>query len=172
MAYLVRKIARAKWPEEICSVSDLCGDAISDLKTTANTLSLWRIETEDDLPTAALALSASSKSNSIEGLSLVWIPEEKIRERLISIDENSPGDTIVADLMPLHRDLCSITYSSLGGFADLILNELIQEKHYRRYTKGQMKTALAKAYNDKRISEEKCLPELLCEIKKAAASVK
>lgn len=172
MAFLVRKIARAKWPEDKCDIMDLYGDAISDLRTTENTLSLWRIESEDDLPTAALALSASSKSDSIETISLVWISEDLIREKLIPIDEHSPGDTVVSDLVNLHRDLYGITYKSLGDIADILMSELIEKNHYKRYPRSEVKASLAKAYNENRIAQEKCLPELLAEIKKAAGKVK
>ena len=172
MAILFRKIARAKWPEDKCDVLELYGDAISDLRTTGNTLSLWRIESEDDLPTAALALSASSKSDKIETISLVWMSEDLLRNKHIPIDEHSPGDTIVADLVGLHRDLYGITYKSLGDIASILMSELIDQKHYKRFSRSEVKKALAKAYIDNRIAEERCLPELLVEIKKAAGNVK
>lgn len=172
MAFLVRKIARAKWPEDKCDIMDLYGDAISDLRTTGNTLSVWRIESEDDLPTAALALSASSKSDKIETISLVWISEDLLREKLVPIDEHSPGDTIISDLVGLHRDLYGITYKSLGDIATILMSELIDQKHYKRFSRSVVRDSLVKAYIDNRISEEKCLPELLAEIRKAAGNVK
>lgn len=166
MAFLVRKISRAKWPEEMCDVVDLQSDAISDLRTTGNTLSLWRIEEESDLPNAALALSASSKSNKIENVSVVWISEELIDQQRIKIDENSEGDTVVSDLSNTHRDLCELTYKSLGDFAKILMKELIEKRRYKRYSKGEIKKALVKAYTENRIAEEKCTSELLAEIQK------
>ena len=168
LAILVRKIARAKWPEEICSINMLNGDAISDLRTTNNTISLWRVDSEAELPTAMLALAASSKSSKIENVSLVWFSEEAFFEKNIQLDANSPGDTIVSDLAPFHRDACRITYKSLGDLATLIMAELIQEKHYRRFGPAAVKEALVSAYKEHRIAEEKCMPDLLEEIKKAA----
>ena len=165
MAFLVRKISRSKWPDDKCDVLDLYGDAIADLKTTGNTLSLWRIETEEDLPQAVLALSASSKSDSIETLSLVWVSEDLVCEKRIPIDEEKPGDTIVSDLAGLHRDLYGITYKSLGDVATILMSEMIDNNRYKRYTRSEVKVALAQAYVDKRISEEKCLPKLLEEIR-------
>ena len=70
LAILVRKIARAKWPDELCGIDKLNGDAISDLRTTNNTISLWRVASEAELPSAMLALSASSKSSKVENVSL------------------------------------------------------------------------------------------------------
>ena len=168
MAILVRKIARAKWPEESCSINMLSGDAISDLRTTNNTISLWRVDSEAELLTAMLALAASSKSSKIENVSLVWFPEEALLNRNIQLDTDSPGDTIVSDLAQFHRDACKITYKSLGDLAVLIMTELIQEKHYKRFGRAEVKQALVNAYKDHRIAEEKCMPVLLEEIKKAA----
>lgn len=168
VAILVRKIARAKWPEEICSINMLSGDAISDLRTTNNTISLWRVDSEAELLTAMLALAASSKSSKIENVSLVWFPEEALLDRNIQLDTDSPGDTIVSDLAQFHRDACKITYKSLGDLAVLIMTELIQEKHYKRFGRAEVKQALVNAYKDHRIAEEKCMPVLLEEIKKAA----
>ena len=115
-----------------------------------------------------LALSASSKSCKVENVSLVWFPEAAILERNIRLGSGAPGDTVISDLASLHCDACEITYKSLGELASVLMLELIQEKHYKRYSKAEVKNALVNAYKDKRISEEKCVPSLLEEIKKAA----
>lgn len=170
MAFLVRKIARAKWPEELCEIDSLEGDAIADLRTTKNTLSLWYIDEEKDLEIAALALAASSKSEKIDSFSVVWIPIDKLLERGFSI-VSTEGDTIVKDLTDKHRDLNCITYGKLGDTADLILHELICEKHYKKYTKAQVKKFLVDAYSAERICKEKCHPSLLTEIEKALGAL-
>lgn len=168
LAILVRKISRAKWPEEICPINILCGDAISDLRTSDNTISLWRVDSEADLSTAMLALAASSKSSKIENVSLVWFAEETLLGKNIQLDTDSPGDTIVSDLVQYHRDACKITYQSLGDLASIIMTELIVNKHYKRFGRAEVKRALATAYKNDRIAKEKCMPDLLDEIKKAA----
>ena len=85
MALLVRKISRGKWPEEICELSSLAGDAISDIRTFDNSLSVWLVDSEDEIGAAMLALSASSKTESIEGITIVWIPVEKIEAKSILV---------------------------------------------------------------------------------------
>lgn len=166
MAFLVRKIARAKWPEEKCELSFLDGDAISDLRTTDNTLSLWYIDSEEELETAALALSASSKSEKIDSFTVVWVPLEEIQAKGLSVVK-SDGDTVVADLVKMHRDLNEITYGKLGSTAEVIMDALITEKHYKRFTRAQIKSALIEAYKTNRICVEKCNPKFLSEIEKA-----
>lgn len=166
MAYLVRKVSRAKWPDDMCNPSEIPGDAISELRTTKNTLSLWRIEDESDLKSAALALAASSSTSKIEQVSVVWIPEELFAKNGIQLDDSSPGDTVVFDLANTHRDLCNVTYSTLGDVAQIIMNAIVKEGHYRRFKKSEIKEALVKAYTEERIKEEKCQKELIEEIKK------
>lgn len=170
MAFLVRKISRSKWPEDICDLSCLAGDAISDIRTFDNTLSTWLVDSEDELGTAMLALSASSKTEKIEGITIVWIPLQSIEAKSIAINANSPGDTVVSDLVDMHRDLCNITYKSLGTIAEIVMKELIQKNHVMRYKRADVRKALIQAYKDKRISEERCTPKLLEEIQKACTA--
>lgn len=115
-----------------------------------------------------LALAASSKSSKIENVSLVWFSEEALLGKNIQLDTDSPGDTIVSDLVQYHRDACKITYQSLGDLASIIMTELIVNKHYKRFGRAEVKRALATAYKNDRIAKEKCMPDLLDEIKKAA----
>lgn len=167
MAFLVRKVSRAKWPDEICSISELNADLMTaDLRTTGNTLSLWRIENEEELQSAVLALAASSKTSKIENVSVVWIPEELFSSKGIRIDNANVGDTVIFDLQNTHRDACDLTYKKLGDVAEIIMNEMLKEGHYKKFTKSEIKTALSNAYLDDRITEEKCNEDLIQEIKK------
>lgn len=172
MAFLVRKVARAKWPEELCNTTDIPGDAIADLRTTNNTLSLWRIESEDELEKAALALSASSKTERIENVSLVWIPEKDFEEKGLVLDKSSAGDTVISDLVNTHCDLCDLSYGSLGTVASTIMKGILKEGHYKRYSKKEIKTFLVNAYLENKIEESKCKTSLIDEIKTIANSPK
>lgn len=166
MAFFVRKISRNKWPSNMCDINDLSADAISDLRTTNNTLSIWRVDSEDELEHAILALAASSKVSRIENMSIVWIDEKELEKYGIKISDKEPGDTVVDDLKRTHRDICDVTYKSLGDIARIILSEINEKEHVKRITKTEVRNLLVSAYNDKRLLEEKCMPELIDEIKK------
>lgn len=164
MAFFVRKITRAKWPESEVSVEEIPADVISiDLRTQQNRLSFWRIETLDDLEKAALALAVSSNTKSIEKIDVVYISEEEIRAAGIVIDNNSPGDTVVGDLMKLHCDFCELNYGSLGRISILINNNM-QGNHYKRYSRKELRGMVGKAFRDQRICQDKCKEELFSEI--------
>lgn len=165
MAFLVRKISRGKWPNEPVQKEEIEADAISDIRTTKNTLSLWRVESEAEIESAVLALSASSKSEQIETIDIVWIPESVFDNYGIEISEETPGDTVVEDLANNHRDLIHITYKTLGDIAEIITKEILDQAHYKKVTKSKVKELLINAYKDKRILEEKCTPKMLEKIK-------
>ena len=166
MSILVRKISRGKWPTEIREKNEFDGDTISDLRTTSNTLSLWRIKSEEDMESAFLALSASSKSETIEKIDVVWISEETLRKNGLTLVDDM-GDTVVDDLANTHCDVANVTYKTLGDLAVIIAEEVINNNHCKRLTASKVKRILAKAYSERRIAEEKCTPEMLNEIKKA-----
>ena len=61
MPLLVRKINKAKWQQIDLTISnDASGDAITNcLKTKSNTLSVWMIDSENQIDDAFLALLAN-----------------------------------------------------------------------------------------------------------------
>ena len=61
MPYFLRAINRENWPEpeENASVHDLDADALNDLKTQDNTLSVWYAEDDEELKAAIVAYLAS-----------------------------------------------------------------------------------------------------------------
>ena len=114
---------------------------------------------------AALALAASSKSEKIDSFTVVWIPVEDIKRKGLSIVE-SDGDTVITDLVKTHRDLSGITYGKLGNTAELILEQLTSNNHVKRFTRAELKKALAEAYLDDKICLNKCNPNFIVELQK------
>ncbi len=163
MALYVRKISRAKWPEDVSefnNIAELKSDALADLRTQNNTLSFWKIESESDLESAILALSASSSTSKIENVTIIWTEEETLKSKGFIIDESVPGDTVVQDLKNTHRDLCELTYASLGTVAEIIIQSLKSDK-FKRYSKNKVRQLLVQAYENNRVSETSLIVEEL-----------
>lgn len=165
MAIWVRKIAYNKWPSKRCAIEDINGDAVTDLKTNKNTLSLWKIDSLNDMDSAILAIAASSQSSAIETVVVVWFRDCDLQNNInaVVIDDQNPGDTIVPDLANTHIDLCNITYKTLGELSAFVIDEILSE-HYIRYPRSKVKDLIRDAYNKNRISESICSPKLLSEI--------
>jgi hypothetical protein len=156
MSYLVRKIAPAKW-SDTSSLEALSADALTaDLRTRDNTLSLWEIDSEDELDDAVLALAISKNATKIEKMDLVVIPKETILAKELSI-RASPGDTFAEELSNIHREIVDLKYSSLGIFAQIII-DLLSKNAPTTITKIKVENIVKVAYKNNTI-DISCLPE-------------
>ena len=170
MALLVRKISRGKWPDNPCSINCLQADAISDLRTQGNTLSVWRVENLNEIDEAVLALAASSNTERIETITIVWEDEEVFLKKGITVNDTVEGDTVVTDLRPKHRDLSDLSYDSLGVISEIIMNSL-NSSNTKRIPRQDVKKILVNAYKNDRISEEICTESLNSELLNAVNQI-
>jgi hypothetical protein len=154
MSYLVRKIARAKWspPTGIeDNPFDIPADAIAnDLKTSANTLSVWEIEDEKSLDNAVLAIA--SGGNQLDAIDIVWIEKQEIEQKGVDY-QLSPGITPIEYLINTHIDLTKLTYFKIGLIAETIFNTISNGK-IKRYTKGEIKKLINTAIQDGLVKKE------------------
>lgn len=151
MSFLVRKITRPKWPTDSnTSTSDVLADAITvDLKTTANTLSTWEIESKEAIDEAVLALAANQKN--IERIDVISIERQQVEAAgLMVVDKK--GDTVVEDLIDTHKDISELTYAKLGVVSQLILKSL-PDSHIR-YNRARLLSILRAAVEAGRLNIE------------------
>lgn len=140
MSYLVRKINKAKWYQiDIENDDNVSADAITNcLKTSKNTLSVWKIETEEDLDQAVLALVTNQ--DHLDTIDIVILEESSLLKYNLNIVA-SPGDTPVENLINAHRNISDLTFSKLGEVKNHIV-ERIRKKKLKRYTVGSLKRLL------------------------------
>ena len=86
----------------------ICGDAIGDLRTTDNKLSVWKADTQEDINDAIVALALNR--DSVSKLSYFLLKEEDLDFLAESAhaDACAPGnpkDASVEDLKALFRKL-------------------------------------------------------------------
>lgn len=152
MSLLVRKINKAKWMQlDISETDDVSADAITNcLKTTKNTLSVWKNDTEEDLEQAVLALVANQ--DHLDTIDVVILQEDSLNEYNLNIVA-SPGDTPVESLVESHRDIADLTFSRLGSIKDHIV-ERIRNNHIKRFTVGTLKKLIKKSIEDGLLKKE------------------
>lgn len=157
MAYLARKIARAKWDntgrDYLANIA-IRADAISScIKTANDSLSLWECSSlaEDDKNNVVLALAAGMEQ--LDVIDIVWVQISEIQRCGISIVE-SPGETPINELKSLHRDVCNLSMDRLCLLAQLIKINLAYEQYYRRYRITEIETILCDAIKAKRLTLE------------------
>jgi len=90
MSFLVRKIARGKWPDNDYPLVNIPEDIPAkfslDLRSNDdNSLSFWYIdsENEDDLKEAVLALATGPQVDSVDNIDIVWLDREQLEKKLI-----------------------------------------------------------------------------------------
>lgn len=152
MSFLVRKINKAKWLQvDLSQTDDVSADALTNcLKTTKNTLSVWKIDSEEDLEQAVLALVANQ--DHLDTIDVVILQESSLSTYNLNIVA-SPGETPVESLVEAHRDIADLTFSKMGSVKDHIV-ERIRNNHIKRFTVGSLKKLIKKAIEDGLIKKE------------------
>jgi len=154
MPLLVRRINRVKW-EQIVDTGinkDVSADAITNcLKTLNNDLSVWHIESDADLEKAILALITGSSQTKLSTLHIVIIDETVALNKGLNL-ANTKGDTVIKELVNIHKDLTNLTYSKLGIVKDLIV-DCIKGSRTAFYTRRQLKDLITKALKDGKVDK-------------------
>lgn len=109
----------------------ICGDAIGDLRTTDNKLSVWKADTQEDINDAIIALALNR--DSVSKLSYFLLKEEDLDKMDIKISDEQVGVAAGLDsqILTKHRDLIDLDYWRLGYLADH-LTELAKNVNNRR----------------------------------------
>jgi hypothetical protein len=150
MGYLVRKIAMGKWAvsDEILPIN---ADAITQcLKTDDNTLSVWRIENEQEVSKGVLAMAASN--DFLSKIDVVIVDESELTSGNITI-ETTPGKTPCTDLVDSHRDLAALNVNNLAFISESIAAQIRADKVYR-FTATKIKALLLDAINSGSLNPE------------------
>ncbi len=130
MAYYVRKFARAKWSllekeaEDI--IDNYKADTIAnDMRTSGNTLSLWKVDSLSDADIEPVIVINSLLGDTIAKLDLMFIPEQLIGNYILQQED---GNTVVANYRNLHYNVTQLTVGKHILFAkDIILKIMALE---------------------------------------------
>ena len=136
MSVLVRKIDRAKWLQnDIANGEEVSADAITNcMKTKANTLSVWKIDSVSNLNDAILAMA--SQFDHLDTIDIIVLDESELERAGLRIVA-TPGNTPIKRLADFHRDITALTYRTLGLVADFTA-KCFQQRSVRRFTRGQL----------------------------------
>ena len=146
MQYYARKISLAKWPKPPLSddfdIHTLQADAIADIRTFNNNLSIWSIPSasDSDINEAVLALATSTSQSSFDKMDVVVFSSKDISARGLQL-ESVDGKTAVTDLKSTHQNIINLTYDSLTGVMKIISEITVNGRHIRR-TKKQIETLI------------------------------
>lgn len=155
MPYLLRAINRENWPEpeEDASVKDLDADALNDLKTQDNTLSMWYADSEDELRTAIVAYLASmDKWVELESIDFIIVDLLDVKNLGINI-VNEPNFTYIKEYKEKHRDLADLKYDSIEQIADVIIKSINEGKD-RIVDRGEIRSLFEEVVRTGKLKSE------------------
>lgn len=138
----------------------ICGDAISDLRTRDNKLSVWKADTPEDIDDAIVALALNR--DSIQKISCFLLNENDLEKIHIKISDEKKGEAAGLDnsILNKHRDLIEIDYWRLGFLAEY-MTELAKDKKKRAdFSEKRVKTLLEKYKMEKKIIPEQVKEQL------------
>ena len=155
MPFLVRKIMRQSNVNSITNCSkekilDITADVTTnEFRTSEGKLSVWLIDSLDELDKAVLAIAMSGQK--IEDFKIAVINFDNIKNAF-ELDE-SPGITAVTSLACMHRDICGITHSSLEVLLKAY-KDAADDGRCIRYKTKEIKRLTKNALIDKQIDIE------------------
>lgn len=152
MAYLVRAINRENWPEpdELDEINDLQSDALNDLKTTENTISVWLANDVDDINNALIAYLGSLDKKVKDPVDVVFIDEKDLAEAGLDI-RKEPNFTNIKGFNEKHRDITNLDYKSIGILANVIIKSF-EKENSKIYSDVEIRELFINSIRDQLIS--------------------
>lgn len=140
---LIRKVSLAKWKNSLAVGPDyISADAVTGcLRTTGNTLSVWKAETPEEYDQSVLALLASL--TSMETIDIVRLEAKELESNELELAETD-GDTRAKGLEGLHRDIINLNHGSLKSVAEIVKAKVAENKSIR-LRRQEIKVILNKA---------------------------
>ena len=167
MAYLVRKITRAKWePGEDLARDEIPADAVTaDLRTNGNVLSFWQLDMPSkDSEICRIALALATAAERVDRMDLTWIDKNRLSGQGITL-KPSPGRTPVESLRGNHVDVTKLDLDRLCRIAGWIADALARQQH-KRFTKRELVFLIVEAVREGIVSLDDLAPKVKEEIGK------
>ena len=159
MPFLVRAFLDLDvWPEDFeGSVADIPGDCITHrgLGTKKNRLSVWRVDSKEELSEAILGIVAQYRT--LTGLSVVFLDEDELARRELLFENKPDARARVANVGQRHYDLTQLNYDRIGKLALYIL-ELVRAGHAETVTTKTIMEVLYSARDAQRLDFGKLEP--------------
>ena len=163
MPFLFRTIRKSKWYNHEGTLwlpeGELQADALDDLKTTNNTLSVyWVDDSQENLERVVIAFAANR--DSFAQVDYALFDKQILSDLNIEFDK-SPGDTPDEEVNKWHLDLVELTASKRF---ELAMKIMVQAQK-RRIPKKTIEKRIIKAVKSKQLSLDKMHQNLQTKIR-------
>lgn len=143
-----------------------------DLRTTANTLSVWRSESLDQKDISKAINAALLSSSQVNASQFIILDSDSLAQAGIGTDDSEPGKTAYSGLEGLHTNLCDLTYDKIGKLLQIYCGICKDTQRTPKIEKGQFKEIIITA-NEKGCLNMTALQEhMLKEVQQILAATK
>lgn len=164
MPLLLREIRRAKWYKNAevkwLGDNDLQADALGDIRTSNNSLSVWEIADDRTNLDAVIGAIAAGK-NTAANFDFALFTTTAVLETNIIISEE-PGKTFDEGVNGFHRELIELTTSKLLALAEIIHRHATKE----RIIEPEVVSLIAAAIEEGRIKPDFLSPQIRGKLQK------
>ncbi len=163
MGFLVRKFTRSKWGDPVpADHHTLKADAVTScLRTSGDTLSVWRIADDTEIETGIMAIVGTLET--IQGFHYLVLEEDAVLALGLNINE-SAGGSFVTELNGRHADIVNLTYDKIGLVADEMRRKISLEE-YDQITASKVKKRIKEAIENGTVKVEDLSDKLLRDLK-------
>ena len=174
MPLLVRRFERQRWDHDVrndASIPHVTADAITDLKTKGNTLSVWYAESEAELDNAVLAIAGTL--NQIDSIDVIALDMSDLKLAGLVLQEDV-GATKIKGFDKRHRNIVELDYASLGVVARVMIDRLIeydQKKKTTRITALQIQHMLEDAVSSSLLDWDDLPKDIRQKIRQPSSSI-
>jgi hypothetical protein len=166
---LLRKITKAKWYDAPwLPAGDVPADALVDLRTQKNELSVWRVERDEANLNAVIAALASNKTDRVANLDYVLLEDEVVAAlgiQCVKTDGDSPHTDANARW---HCDLIELTATKVVRLAEEMKR---REAEHKRLLPNMVKSILVSALQAGELQRTEVTPKLLTALEDSSPTV-
>lgn len=144
---MISKITRWDGSESVDREDGLfTGDMLADLRTTNNKLSVWQVDTEEDVEKAIVALALSR--DAVQKMCYMVLNDSELENIGIRIikDSEIPSYGIDSSVLLNHGDMINIDYWRLGFLTEYML-KIAQSTSCKTFSKPEVMYLLNKYKN-------------------------
>lgn len=163
MVGYLRKITKSKWPKKENLNQDeiwkhVNADAVTIcLKTTKNTLSLWKIESEENIEKGMLAMISNMERP--DTVDFIIIKEEIFNKYSFSYNDKE-GITPYKEFVNKHRNITNLTYQKMEDVIKAVIDVLMSEKNCYRLKSSKVKDMILEAVEQGKINVMELNPNM------------
>lgn len=142
----------------------VCGDAITDLKTTHNMLSIWKVNDDSQINESIAAVALGR--DRLAKVSFVILEENEIEQVLNLSLENNEGKCkpiIEESILKRHRDIVQLDSRQLESLSAYMLQR-VQDSHNDDKDNEQIKEIVAALIQQNKVDPTKINSKLKAEL--------